>query len=81
MPNIRELQSLVDYGKNYPAIDNFTDGKFTFNRVKNGVYWSSTVIFRDSLTYEVWIVHFSHGSVSGSVLTQPRYLWPVRGGE
>jgi hypothetical protein len=57
LPNINELQSLVDYSKFEPAID-----KSFFPNAMSSYYWSSTT--GSSYTGSAWDVDFSHGYVS-----------------
>ena len=76
LPNIRELQSLVDYGRYGPAID-----YYTFPNVQTSGYWSSTLY--EGYDYYAWLVYFYDGSMNNC----PRdyyynnYVRPVRGGQ
>ncbi len=55
LPNVNELQSLVDYGRFSPAINP------SFPFTQSGAYWSSTA-YEDS-TDGVWVVYFNDGLV------------------
>ena len=58
LPNIRELESLVDYSRAAPAID---DGVFD---CQSAGYWSSTSLSLDAGI--AWIVHFHDGMTNYS---------------
>jgi hypothetical protein len=75
LPNLRELQSLIDYGRYNPALPSghpFTD-------VQSDEYWSSS-IYRDS-TDIAWYVDLDNGYVNGQSDFYGSYVWPVRGGQ
>jgi len=77
LPNIRELQSLFDYGQQGPAIPSghpFTNVWSAQN------YWSSTT---DAYDIEnAWVIPSYHGSVSRyqRKCCNMFYVWPVRSG-
>jgi len=78
LPNINELQTLVDYGRVAPAIDpKFNNGVDSFTQ--SSFYWSSTTY--QSNPFLAWSVYFFDGQVnlilknSGS-----SYVRAVRGG-
>jgi hypothetical protein len=80
LPNLREIQSLIDYGRTYPALP--SDNPFANVLVMFGInYWSSTTLA--ALDYETlaWAVGIDFGEVS---YLHPKenlsYVWPVRGG-
>ena len=63
LPNVKELQSLVFFGRSAPAIDSaFNNGTDSFTRI-TGTYWSSTTF--PSVPGQAWGVSFT---VGGSVL-------------
>lgn len=74
LPNIKELQSLVDYDSIKPALPSghpFTD-------VQPNYYWSSTsYVGRPGYA---WFVHISHGYVGVVYKDHDYYLLPVRSG-
>jgi len=86
LPNKEELESLVDYGFDSPAISNTAGtGKWTerdpFTNVQSSYYWSSTAdaTFSD----HAWRVSFSDGDMDSIFKTSPfgamlHYVWPVR---
>jgi hypothetical protein len=74
LPNIRELQSLVDYGRKYPALP---EGH-PFTEVQYPYYWASTV--NTDATAYAWWTHFGDGSAGGSLRGNSNYVWCVRGG-
>jgi len=77
LPNIKELQSLVDFGRVNPA---FPSGH-PFSDLQDSFYWSSTSI----ANYASWAwglydgnggMGYAEKSESGGI-----YVWPVRGGQ
>lgn len=73
LPNAKELQSIVDYGRYSPSIDT------TYFTSQSSNYYSSTT---DALnTGSAWVVYFGYGNVYGSVKTNPGFVRPVRGGQ
>ena len=75
LPNVRELQSLVDYGEYIPALP---DGH-PFTGVQSNVYWSSTTFAANTLG--AWRVNLPDGGVYNGAKTNTHYVWPVRGGQ
>jgi hypothetical protein len=75
IPNIRELQSIADYGFNSPALDPIFGpaGSASFS------YWSSTTPGIDPS--QAWVVGFVVGYVSTAVKSIPFTIRAVRGGE
>jgi hypothetical protein len=71
LPNIKELQSLIDYGVNSPAVKSGLRVQYAA-----GIYWSSTTYF----TLDAWHVSFNIGQVGYSRKTGNGYVWPVKGG-
>jgi len=75
LPNVRELQSLVDYGRVGPALP---EGH-PFIDVESWYYWSSS-------TYEpygtwAWFVYLGDGVAGADRKNLDSYVWCVRGGE
>lgn len=76
LPNRNELHSIVDYSKNYPAIDT----RFFPSTGVQYYYWSSTSIAYSS-DY-AWEVGFAFGGVNKFVFkTSDIYIRAVRGGQ
>jgi len=81
LPNLRELQSLVDYdryGPPLPAGNPFTE-------VQQAYYWTSTIDATSSISHKrAWLVHFYAGGLYAYELTESTWLgtavWCVRGG-
>jgi hypothetical protein len=71
LPNVRELQSLVDYGRLDPAIDP------VFGALSSG-YWSSTSGAVDSAPSYAWFVYFGIGGVSLDFKFDDFYVRAVR---
>jgi hypothetical protein len=83
LPNVRELQSLVDYGFSNPALPNtLGTGKWTegnpFQGVQSSAYWSSST-YAGSTAY-AWGVYFDVGFVNGFDKSNGLYVWCVRAG-
>ena len=83
LPNIRELQSLLNYKYYSPPLSNRKgDGPWeegdAFNNVQHGTYWSSTNYAANN-DYP-WHLHMGNGDAN---TTEPKtsvdYVWPVRG--
>ena len=75
LPNVRELQSLIDYGRFSPALPN----GHPFTGVQSVNYWTSTT--HAVLTSDAWGVDLSSGSMFYGNKTNTFYVWPVRGGQ
>jgi hypothetical protein len=86
LPNVNELQTLVDYGNREPAIDavfnqNCSGGCTVTNCscTASNAYWSSTFIHERSA--RVWSVYFDEGGVAyGLKNSNGYYVRAVRGG-
>lgn len=74
LPNIKELSSLVDNAKSFPAINTVF-----FPNATSSSYWSSTSSAVDAL-YS-WIVSFYYGKTVVNVKTVSSYGRCVRGGQ
>jgi hypothetical protein len=77
LPNLRELETLIDYGQANPAFPAVSP----FTNVQNGRYWSSTTVANN--TPNAWDIDFTIGTVNRN---QPKVgsnfsVWPVRGGQ
>jgi len=80
LPNIKELQSLIDYGHTSPAMpENYKDA-FTEDSIKNYYYWSSTTNLNNPYAH-AWAIYMVTGAVNGQSKSNPCYVWPVRGGK
>jgi len=89
MPNLKELQSLVDYGRRSPALCNtagtgqWTEGNpFTGVQWSEKYYWPSTT-YADNTDY-TWVIRLDFGHVNAgsfSSKASANYVWPVRGGQ
>jgi hypothetical protein len=75
LPNVRELQSLLDYGRHSPALT----PDHPFNNVRDGNYWLSTTYVSHS-SY-AWYVYVYDGTVTWYNKVYAFYVWPVRGGQ
>jgi hypothetical protein len=77
LPNVRELHSLIDYGRYNPA---FPAGH-PFTNVQSSWYRSSSTYA--SATSAAWLVNLSNGGVfgNGKSYGTGHYVWCVRGGQ
>jgi Protein of unknown function (DUF1566) len=71
LPNIKELQSIIDYGRNGPAIDPVFISQSSY-------YWSSTAVSDGNDA--AWYVLFGFGVVFSGDKSFTYYVRPVRGG-
>jgi hypothetical protein len=83
LPNVRELQSLIDYAFYSPALPNtLGTGKWAegnpFQGVQLSKYWSSTTYA--PVASGAIFVDFVDGIVSASLKSNTCYVWCVRGG-
>ena len=83
LPNVRELQSLIDFGFYEPALPNTAGtGKWSegnpFTGVLSNSYWSSTTY--EQTTYSAWHMYMYIGRASYGVKTDyiGYHVWPVR---
>jgi hypothetical protein len=74
LPNIREIQSLIDYGRYNPTFPE----SHPFVGMVAGRYWSSTTY--NMYTPDAWRVGFYFGDVNHDGKSIDFYVWPVRGG-
>jgi hypothetical protein len=75
LPNVKELQSLIDFSQNSPALPSGQP----FSGVQASVYWSSTSAADDSTN--AWYVFLDGGDVFTNAKLNSVYVWPVRGGQ
>ena len=73
LPNIKELQSLLDYGQ-YPALPT----GHPFSNLQIAYYWSSTTC--SNLIDNAFCLHFRHGDTNDILKSTPHYVWSVRKG-
>ncbi len=77
LPNVRELQSLIDYARYGPALP--VPNPFEMLQWQSE-YWSSTTYA--AVTTMAWCMTFNYGVVSASTKsTTYNYSWFVRGGK
>jgi len=85
LPNVKELQSLINYDYYAPALSNaagtgqWSEGD-AFSSVQTYYYWSSTTFATD--TGYAWYVNLDDGYVSNDdKATMNYFVWPVRDGQ
>ena len=77
LPNRRELESLFDFGQEYPALPS----GHPFENVQGGPgnrYWSSTTYI--PRPDQAWYIEMYNGVVDATVKTYSTFSWPVRSG-
>ena len=74
LPNVKEIQSLIDFSNIAPALPS----GHPFTNVQSGFYWSSTTYAGDS--YGAWSVYMFIGGTTYDDKYLNDYVWPVRGG-
>lgn len=74
LPTVREMQSLIDYGRSNSALP----PGHPFTGVVNSSYWSSTT--DNNVKAQAWVVWVNVGYVQPGNKVNPGYVWPVRGG-
>ena len=75
LPNVRELQSLIDFSQNTPVLPSghpFTD-------VQSDYYWSSTTI--SSGSDYAWFIYLADGYTYYGAKATMFSVWPIRGGQ
>ncbi len=71
LPNVKELQSLVDYGRNNPTIEPVFSADSNY-------YWTSTSFDADPTKINAWVVNFLNGFVSSAPKTLRTFVRAVR---
>lgn len=74
LPNVKELQSLIDYNQASPALPTghpFSDVKTT------GEYWTSTH-WMTSGEFEAWYTKMTSGNSEGAFKADSKWVWYVR---
>ena len=74
LPNVKEMQSIVDYSQQNPAIN----GTYFPNTDTNNYYWTSTTYAPYSQL--AWIVYFYDGYVGNALKDTTSTVRPVRAG-
>lgn len=72
LPSVKDLTSIVDYGRRNPAIN------YVFTDTSSDYCWSSTT--HQSYTSDAWAVDFYNGGVDRHDKNNPYYVRCVRGG-
>jgi hypothetical protein len=74
LPNVKEFQSLFDYGNHSPALPL----DHPFSEVQTDNYWTS-ISYANFLS-DAWYVNLTYGFVNHFGKINNRHVWPVRGG-
>ncbi len=75
LPNVRELGSLIDYGKFNFALPS----DHPFSGIQQSYYWSSSTVA--STMTAAWFVYLYDGGMLGAKKVDQLYVLPVRGGQ
>jgi hypothetical protein len=76
LPNVKELQSLIDFGRVNPALPT----GHPFSDVWLAIYWSSTTVAGDEIS--AWAIFPQDGIIiRGNKEQSANFVWPVRGGD
>jgi hypothetical protein len=78
LPNVKELQSLLDFSQTNPALPPLPPG-YPFSGVQSFLYWSSTTYASGPLY--AWVVYLDNGDVYSDDKRNDYFVWPVRGGQ
>lgn len=73
LPNVKELQSMIDYSQLNPALPS----GHPFTNVQSDYYWSSNTYA--GYTDSAWVMYMYYGYVSSYIKTDSYSVWPVRG--
>ena len=76
LPNVREMQSLADYGHYDPILP--SGHPFTGVQTNDASWTSTTSAYFAS---GAWAVDMYSGLVGGNLKSDADYVWPVRGGQ
>jgi hypothetical protein len=83
LPNVKELQSLIDFSFANPALSNaagtakWAEGDAFLN--VGEVYWSSTALAGRPVL--IWHVDLNEGFTTADTKGSTYFVWPVRGGD
>ena len=85
LPNVRELLSIIDYGRLNPAVDPAFNNNFSFgctvltcSEIFTLPYWSSTTVA--TVDVDAWTVDFAAGHVVAALKSEAHFVRAVRGG-
>ncbi len=76
LPNVRELQSLIDFSRSNPALP----AGHPFANVQAFYYWSSTT-YAGYTAGNAWLVSLNNGSMTNQGRLYSSFVWCVRGGQ
>ncbi len=77
LPNIKELESLVNYAQ--PNTAAWLNNQGFTNAQGGDFYWSSTSFVDDAV--RAWVVDLTYGNAHYFYKSNNHYVWPVRGGQ
>jgi Protein of unknown function (DUF1566) len=87
VPNVKELQSIVDYQNYNPAVDDAFNTSCsadctvtTCSCTQSGEYWSATTYAGSDALDSAWYVHFLRGGVTNDSKANGHFVRAVRGG-
>ena len=79
LPNIRELQSLVDHQTWVPSLPSGHPFTGVNSGVERGSFYSSTTVAQ--YPFWAWFVNFDDGATAVDPKTYAKGVWPVLGGQ
>ena len=85
LPNVKELQSLIAFAYDEPALSNaagtakWTTDEDAFSDVQLNIYWSSTTYAHSKSN--AWYVDLDYGIADDVSKGNGGFVWPVRGGQ
>ena len=79
LPNVREMQSLVDYGDVGVSAGLVLPSGHPFTGVQSSFYWTSTT--KADVSSLAWLVTLAYGDLTFGTKADEDYVWPVRGGQ
>ena len=74
LPSIEELETIVNYGEDEPALT-----KNIFRNYTSSLYWSSTAPVFDQISY-AWYIYFGDGDTGGSDKSRNNHVRCIRNG-
>lgn len=74
LPNVRELESLLDISQDAPCLP--VEYLTKFSNVQSNLYWTSTTYAGG--TGSAWCIDLTSGSIQPSAKSATLYVWPVR---
>jgi len=81
LPSRKELMSLVDYGRGYPALPTGHPFAGVHSGLEDSYYWSGTSYAAESADHAWFVAMYYGGVLYYYSKIDYCYVWPVRGGQ